>query len=89
MTDKFDKFYATLESVAFDAFTITPGTNDLAYITRGLYVGNTGNITCMMSSYNNANSIVTFVNVAGGSILPIRVKKVYANSTASNFVGLY
>jgi hypothetical protein len=88
MPDRFTKQYPNVDSVAYDAFSITTGTSDLAFTTRSLYVGVAGNLTVMMASYDNANTIVSFNNVNAGSILPIRVKKVYANTTANSIVGL-
>ena len=88
MPDRFNKQFPNVDSVAYDAFNITTGTSDLVFTTRALYIGSGGNLTVMMTSYDNSNTIVSFNNINGGSILPIRVKKVYANSTASSIVGL-
>jgi len=89
MADRFSKQYPNIDSVAFDAFAVTPGTSDLAYTTRGVYIGGSGNLTVMMASYDSANTIVAFNNVIAGSVLPIRVKKIYANSTAPSIVALF
>lgn len=89
MADRFFKQTATLDSVIYDAFEITPSSSELPVITRALYVGSYGNVTVMMSTYDNSNTIVTFSNINAGTMLPIRVKKVFANSSASALVGLF
>jgi hypothetical protein len=80
----------------FNAENITP--NDSENITisgstiDGLdngvcpYIGTTGNIKVTMVS----GQIVTFVNVQGGTFMPIQIKKLWAtDTTASNFIALY
>ena len=67
-------------------FAITPGTGDLTYRTRGLYVGTGGTLVVV----DPAGTQVSFTNVANGTILPIRVDKVLAaGTTASGIIGLY
>ena len=59
---------------------------NLSSIARGLYVGTGGNLAAVMPD----DAVVTFNNVATGTILPVRVKRVNAtNTTASNIVALY
>jgi hypothetical protein len=80
----------------FNAENITP--NDSENITisgstiDGLdngvcpYIGTTGNMKVTMVS----GQIVTFVNVQGGTFMPIQIKKLWAtDTTASNFIALY
>lgn len=67
------------------AFAITPGTADLPYRTRALWVGTGGTVVIV----DTAGTQVTLANVPNGTLLPIRVDKVLAASTASNLVGLY
>lgn len=89
----FDPTYASLDSPASILFAITPGTGDLTYQTRGLYVG-TGGTLVVVDTIGNE---VVLTNVPDGAILPIRVDKVLAtqggspgvNTTASGIVGLY
>lgn len=71
-----------------EAFAITPDDNtDLAKLTRGVYVGGTGNLSVILE---NDTSAVSFVGVPVGSILPIRVKRVRSTgTTATNLVGLF
>lgn len=80
-------FQAGLESPATNAAAITPNNStDLAYTTRGIYVGGSGNLVVDMTS---GQTSVTFSNVPAGVILPIRVTRVRTASTATNLVALY
>jgi hypothetical protein len=90
MTDRYRKEYAVLDSVCFDGFAITPNnSNTYSQPTRGIYVGTSGNLTVQMIGYDSSNTILSFNNVVAGTILPIRVQIVYANTTANNLVGLF
>ena len=68
------------------AFAITlHNSNEIAYVTKGLFVGTGGNLKVTMYD----GTAVTFSNVPSGTILPIMVKIVWSTgSTASNVVGL-
>jgi len=74
-------------SPAIHAFTITPNdSEDLAYVTRSIYVGVGGTIVLITAG----GETVTLVNVQSGSVLPLRVSRVKATSTsATNMIGLY
>jgi hypothetical protein len=87
MFDKFKRATKSIDSVAENAFAVTPSdANDLPSATRSVYVGTGGNLTCTLVGDDTA---VTFHNVVGGTILPIRLKKVFANgTTAADIVGL-
>lgn len=90
MPDRFKKQYGILDSVCFDGFGITANNaNVFSQPTRGIYIGSSGNLTVQMIGYNNSNTVLSFINVVGGTILPIRAQIVYANSTANNLVGLF
>ena len=91
-----------LDSPASQAFAITPGADDLPVTTRGLYIGNSGNVFCRMATGNTTayRANVFFHGVVGGTILPVRVDAVYVyneegpgdtsqNTTATFLVGLY
>jgi hypothetical protein len=71
-----------------NAFAISPhDTNDLPFETRGLWVGSTGDITVDMAGIGTA---ITFAGVVAGSLLPLRVTRVYATATtAGDIVGVY
>jgi hypothetical protein len=72
---------------AIAGFNIGP--NDVSYlpfIPRAVYVGGQGNLAVMMFD----GSIIMLAGVVAGTLLPIRVLKVFATgTTASNLVGLY
>jgi hypothetical protein len=91
MADRYFKFrYTDLDGPGIDGFGITKNdAADLPNVTRKLWVGTAGNLTVMMASYENANTILTIPNVPAGEMLEIRVKRVYTNSTANNLVGFF
>jgi hypothetical protein len=74
----------TFDEPAQGALTITPADVDLSVPVRGLYVGTGGNVAATMLNGDTA----TFINVPGGSILPLMVKRVAAATTASDIIGL-
>ncbi len=53
---------------------------------RGLYVGGSGDVVVTM--YGNGAE-VTFVGVPSGSVLPIKVSKVMAATTATDIVAIW
>lgn len=84
----------TSNAPAQDAFSITPNTGATNFptlpnstatvVTRGIYVGTSGNLEVVMQS----GTIITFSNVPVG-ILNISVSQVISTSTtASNLIGL-
>jgi hypothetical protein len=78
--DQFKDFPTTLTSPATNAAAITPSDNTpLAYVSRAIYVGQTGDISVEMQS----GQIVTFQNVQGGSILALRTLKVRQTGTTA------
>lgn len=70
------------------AAAITPNdSTDLAYVTRGIYIGTAGNISVDLVYEGVA---VVFSNVLAGTILPVQAKRVRSTSTtAGSLVGLY
>jgi hypothetical protein len=90
MSDLYTKYPNTLDSPASRALAITPSdSTDLTFVTKAIYVGGGGSIKVeLVGDTTPAN--VTFTSVQAGSILPIRVRKIYsANTTATNIIGLY
>jgi len=108
--DFYEQRSSELDSPARYAFNFDSGPGDLVAATRGLYIGSSGNVFCRMTGHANNTNIdpgfgkaygshanVFFRNVVAGTILPIRVDKVWAtddndasrNTTATDFVGLY
>lgn len=85
--DLFLQSAASLISPLENGFAITPhNTNELAHITRELYVGTGGNIALELKEGDS----ITLTNVADSMRLPLRVRKVLATgTTATNIVGLY
>lgn len=73
---------------AAKAFAISPNDNtDLAVVTRGLYVGATGDVVVILDADSSA---VTFVGLAAGIIHPLAVKRVKStNTTATGIIGVY
>ena len=87
MADNFATLLSGLESPARNAMEITPhDTNDLALVTRGIYVGGAGNLKVETAN----GDVVTFVGLAAGMIHPIMCKQVYSTgTTATSIVGVY
>jgi hypothetical protein len=87
-TDSWKSWAVTPDSPARSAAAITPhNTNELARVTRAIYVGGGGNLTVFM--VDDATS-TGFPDVPPGSILPYRVRIVKATgTTATDIVGLY
>lgn len=73
---------------ASHAFNITPSdAANLANNTRYVFVGGAGNLK--VDTVGGETLMIT--GLTAGSVLPLRVKKVYATggTTATNLVGLY
>lgn len=75
--------YGSVSAPAGGAFTITPSDSTILRATA-LYVGGAGNVSVEMED----TSEVVFVGVAAGTILPLRVRRVKAATTATSIVGL-
>lgn len=61
-------------------------TNEFATVSRGIYVGGAGNVAAVMAD----GSVLTFVGVPAGTLLPIRCKRINStNTTATSMVALY
>ena len=86
MTDRFQNTSSGIDGPAMDGFAITPDDlNDIAEVTRALYIGGAGDITVITKT----GSQITFNGLNNGSILPVRVSRILATgTTASNIVGL-
>jgi hypothetical protein len=78
----------TLSEPAVNAVAVTPDdNNDLADVTRFLYVGGTGDVTVNMLGTGSA---IQLKAVPVGTLLPIWVTRVKATGTsATNLVALY
>lgn len=86
MPDRFQTLSPGLEAPASHGFAVTPhDSNDLAEVTRALYVGGAGAVSLVLAS----GASVTLTGVAGGTILPLRLRQVKAiGTTATHLVGL-
>jgi len=70
---------------AHGAKAVAPSDSTIFEITRGLFIGTTGDILVTMADGHDA----AFLNLPSGSLLPIQVSKVKAASTATNILALY
>jgi hypothetical protein len=87
LADDFSGHIPGLTSPAGNAVAITPhDSNELSNVTRGLYVGVTGDVVVVTANGDE----VTLTALAAGVFHPIRVKQVKStNTTATNIVGVY
>lgn len=87
MADKFSDI-DLLDSSARKCVVVTPhDSNELANVSKALYVGGAGNVSVIAADDSTA---VTFTAVPAGSILPVRAKIVRSTSTtATAIVALY
>ena len=72
---------------AENAAAVTPNDSaDLSNTARALYVGGGGNVKVTTAG----GDTVTFVGIVAGSIIPVRVVRVFSGSTtATNIVSIY
>jgi hypothetical protein len=81
MADPYQTMQPGLTSPAFAAIAVTPNDGaDLANVSRGLWVGQGGDVAVILAT-DTASVIIA--NVSGGSLLPIRVKRVLATGTTA------
>ena len=86
-TDNFAAHEIGLVCPVENVFAVTPhDTNELAYATRGVYVGTAGDLKVTTVGGQS----VTFTGLAAGIVHPLRVKLVFSTgTTAANILGLY
>lgn len=81
MADDFEKHQSGLSSPATTATELTPSDGaDLPTAARAIYVGVGGDLRIIPVGQIGA---VTFAGVPGGSILPVRTKRVLATGTTA------
>jgi len=87
VVDRFRNQYPTYDGPAGNAFSITPSnTVNCDFATRAVYIGGTGDLAAVTIN----DEVVTFVGIPGGTLLPLRLKRVNSTgTTASALVGLY
>ena len=82
-----DSHATTAEGIsapANDAAAVTPhNSNELGYVTRGVYVGGEGDLEVVMAG-NGAT--VVFSAVPSGTLLPIRCKIIKADNTTATLI---
>ncbi len=85
--DKFSDYPTNLTAPGRDASSVAPDDlNDLPVTPRALFVGQGGIVTVRMAGGQD----VSFENVQGGTILPIRARRVMATgTTASAMIALW
>lgn len=86
MLDDFASYETGLTAPAAAAETITPSdTEELAYTTRALFVGQDGDVSVTFKS----GDTVLLRNLQGGVVYPLRLTAVLASgTTATDLVGL-
>lgn len=86
MADIFSSHNIDVAAPAAGAFAITPSDGTVFdQPTRALYVGSGGTIQAEMLW----GGTVTFEGVPGGSLLPVRLRRVLSGTTAGLLLGLY
>jgi hypothetical protein len=86
-TDNFAEHVDSINESLESFFAITPhDTNELAYVTRAVYVGAAG--TLKIKGVNDSDW-VTLTGLVSGVWHPIRVKAVHTDSTATGIIGGY
>lgn len=95
MADRFSRDFPQLDSPAQDGFVMGVGNtaNVFPQATRAVYVGVSGNLEVVMLGSgpggNNANTILVLQSVPGGSIFPLRISAIGANTTANGIIGFF
>lgn len=80
MEDKFKNKYANIDSPVENMFAVTPSDSvDLAYASRGIYVGVSGDV--QLKTIND--DVITLVGLAAGVWHPIRARRIYSTSTTA------
>jgi hypothetical protein len=86
MPDRYAAHTASLMAPASHGFAITPNdSTDLSDVTRGIYAGTGGDLVVILRE----GATLTFANLPGGTVLPVRAARVKATgTTASGLIGL-
>jgi hypothetical protein len=82
-----DELGVNYTSPAVGGAAITPSdTADLSKAARALYVGGSGNVKVITID----GSVLTFTAVPGGTVLPVRVRRVFnTDTTATSLIALW
>jgi len=81
------KYGVTAPASGHETVTSTTSVVTLSHTSRALWVGTGGTVVCNLAA-STANP-ATFLNVADGTLLPIRVTGFTTATTASGIVSLY
>ncbi|MDC9824082.1 hypothetical protein PRN20_10065 [Devosia sp. ZB163] len=87
MTERYQGRAEDIAAPARRGFAITASdVADLAAETRAVYIGSGGDLAVVLSSGDE----VSFAGLTGGSLLPIRARRIKSTGTTATFlVGLY
>ena len=87
MADAFAQHGTGLHSPGRNGTEITPDdNNDLANVSRALWIGGAGTLEVLLQGDSAA---VTIVGIAAGTLLPICAKRIYSTgTTATSIVAL-
>jgi hypothetical protein len=87
MMDSFKKHSRSLTSPPENAIEVVgEDSADLAYATRALYIGGGGDLRVRMLG----GGTVTLANVPSGTLIPLRVTRIFATgTTATEILGLW
>jgi len=86
-TDAFSRQQTQSNDPHSNAVVVSPSDSaDLGYVTRGVYVGTTGNMKVTMQD----SGTVLFTGIPAGTTLPIRVTRIWSTTTtASTIIALW
>ncbi len=95
MADRFSKDFTQLDSPAQDGFVMGVGNtaNVFSQPTRAVYVGVAGNLEVVMIGSspggNNSNTVLLIQGVPAGTMLPLRISAIGANTAANGIIGFF
>lgn len=83
MADNFEGQSPGLASPAENGASVTPSdTVDLTTAARALWVGGAGTVKV----YTTKGATLTFVGLSAGTLLPVRVRRVYSTGTTATSI---
>lgn len=84
MADDYSSAQSGLDSPARKGVEITPDdNNDLAYVSRAVWVGGVGNLEVTLEG---DSSSITIQAIPAGTWLPIRAKRIYSTGTTATLI---
>ena len=90
-TDKYGGRGGSIDSPATSGEAITKhDSTDFSFVSRGIYVGGTGDVAAVLDDGSANGVVLTFSAVPAGTLLPIRARRVNStNTTATLMLALY